>query len=102
MATAAAVKPAVSRRAPAAVKEKAKPVAYVNWAVKNANGEALLHSSKGFPLFENDYLTRAEKDLIAAAKANDGSVVLNAELRVSIARDANDRPDISGAIVAKK
>lgn len=107
MATTAAPHPAgtaATRRSnkPVAVKEKQKPVAYVNWSVQDNKGNVVLRSSKGFPLFDNEYLTRAERDLIEASKSHDGSVVLNAELRVSMARDENDRPDLSKAIVTKK
>lgn len=95
--------PAAARRAPKGkpAAEKQKPIGYVNWVVVDSNGDALLHSSKGFPLFDNEYLTRAERDLFNAAQANDGSVVLNAQLRISVARDETDRPDISGAIIPR-
>lgn len=90
----APVKPAASLK-PALAKDKAKAVAFVNWRIANDEGETLLRSTKGFSLFDNEYLTLEEKALINLAKQNGGSATVKAELRIVIHADKPETLDIS-------
>lgn len=78
----------------AAVK-KDKAVAFVNWKIADADGETLLRSSKGFSLFDNEYLTLEEKALIALAKNNGGRATVVAELTIVISHEKPESLDIS-------
>ncbi|MCK5914769.1 MAG: hypothetical protein KAG92_01415 [Deltaproteobacteria bacterium] len=78
-----------------AASEKQKPVAYVNWAIRDENGDPILKSNRGFSLFDNEYLTLEEKALIELATDNDGVAVVMAELRIIIAAEKPDHLDIS-------
>ena len=94
----APVKPAVK---PAPAKDKAKAIAFVNWRIANDEGETLLRSTKGFSLFDNEYLTLEEKALINLAKSNGGSATVKAELRIVIHQDRPEQLDISKITVIK-
>ena len=76
-------------------KEKQKAIAFVNWRIADEEGETLLRSSKGFPIFDNEYCSLEEKALIELAKENDGTATVVAELRIIIAHDKPERLDIS-------
>lgn len=95
MATKAIVNPLNTTKKPVPVKEKAKPIAFVNWAIKDDEGNALLRSTRGFSIFNNEYLTLEDKALIQLAEDNDGSAVVMAELRIVIAQEKPDKLDIS-------
>lgn len=97
------LKPAPVKSAPKApVKnEKAKAVAFVNWRIANDEGETLLRSTKGFSLFDNEYLTLEEKALIQLARNNGGSATVEAELRIVIHQDKPETLDISKISLVK-
>lgn len=97
------LKPAPSKAAPKAPvsKEKAKAVAFVNWRIANDEGETLLRSTKGFSLFDNEYLTLEEKALIELARKNGGSATVKAELRIVIHQDKPETLDISKISLVK-
>ncbi|RLB94660.1 MAG: hypothetical protein DRH26_00465 [Deltaproteobacteria bacterium] len=78
-----------------AKKEKQKAVAFVNWSIKDEDGENILRSTRGFSLYDNEYLTLEEKALIQLAKDNDGSASVVAELRIVIAQEKPESLDIS-------
>lgn len=78
-----------------AAKEKQKAIAYVNWRIADDNDETLLRSSKGFPIFDNEYLTLEDKALVELAKNNGGTATVVAELRIIIAQDKPEMLDIS-------
>ncbi len=61
---------------PAQQKEKEKAVAFVNWSVGD------IRSSKGFALYDNKYTTLEERVLIDLVKKHEGTVKVNAELRI--------------------
>jgi hypothetical protein len=94
---AASLKPALVKPVAAATlaKDKAKAVAFVNWRIADEAGETLLRSTKGFSLFDNEYLTLEEKALINLAKNNGGSATVKAELRIVIHADKPETLDIS-------
>ena len=102
MSNAAENKPAVTRRTPAA-KEKQKPIAFINWRIADPNDDSkhLLRSTRGFSMFDNEFLTLEDKALIQLAKDNDGVAVVNAELRIVIAQDKPESLDISKIVVKK-
>lgn len=81
--------------------EKAKAVAFVNWRIADEQGETLLRSTRGFSLFDNEYLTLEEKALIQLAKDNGGSATVKAELRVVIHQDKPETLDISKISLVK-
>jgi len=91
--------PAATRTAnkpvPAATKEKQKASAFVNWRIADEAGETVLRSSKGFPIFENEFLTLEEKALLQLARENNGTAVVVAELRIILAHDKPESLDIS-------
>jgi len=88
---------------PVAQKEKQKAVAFVNWRVADDQDETLLRSTKGFSLFDNEFLTLEEKALIQLAKDNGGSAIINAELRIVIASERPESLDTSRIkLVVKK
>jgi len=91
------LKPAPVKSAvkPAITSAKAKAVAFVNWRIANDEGETLLRSTKGFSLFDNEYLTLEEKALINLAKQNGGVATVKAELRIVIHQDKPETLDIS-------
>ncbi len=64
---------------------KDKAVAFVNWSVGG------IHSSKGFPIFDNQYTTKEEQVLVDLARKHGGSVKVRAELRI-VLNTANERP----------
>lgn len=98
-----AVKPAPVKAAPKApvAFAKAKAVAFVNWRIANDEGETILRSTKGFSLFDNEYLTLEEKALINLAKSNGGSATVKAELRIVIHQDKPESLDISKITLIK-
>lgn len=105
--TAAATKPAVAANKSAASKApnnktKDKAVAFVNWRIADANGETLLRSSKGFPIFDNEFTTLEEKALVALAKQNGDTATVVAEMRIMIAHEKPDSLDISKIPVLPK
>ena len=67
-------------------KSKDKAVAFVNWTVGS------IHSSKGFPVFDNQYTTKEEQALVDLARKHGGSVKVRAELRI-VLNTANERPE---------
>lgn len=84
-------------------KEKQKAVAFVNWRINDEDGEAILRSTKGFSLFDNEYLTLEEKALIQLAKDNGGSATVVAEMRIVIAQEKPESLDTSRIkLVSKK
>ena len=88
---------------PVAQKEKQKAIAFFNWRVADDQDETLLRSTKGFPMFDNEFLTLEEKALIQLAKDNGGSAIINAELRIVIAQDKPESLDTSKIkLVVKK
>jgi hypothetical protein len=91
------LKPAVSRKPAVStlVKEKAKAIAFVNWRIADADDNTLLRSTKGFSLFDNEYLTLEEKALVKLAKDNGGSATVMAELKIVIHQDKPESLDIS-------
>lgn len=97
------LKPAPVKSAPKAplAKEKAKAVAFVNWRIADEDGETLLRSTKGFSLFDNEYLTLEEKALIQLARDNGGSATVKAELRIVIHQDKPETLDISKISLVK-
>ena len=104
---AAATKPAVAANKYAASKApnnktKDKAVAFVNWRIADANGETLLRSSKGFPIFDNEFTTLEEKALVALAKQNGDTATVVAEMRIMIAHEKPDSLDISKIQVLPK
>lgn len=80
---------------------KAKAVAFVNWRIPNADGETLLRSTKGFSLFDNEYLTLEEKALIQLAKDNGGSATVMCEMRIVIHQDKPESLDTSKITLIK-
>jgi hypothetical protein len=94
-APARSVKPAVAASA------KAKAVAFVNWRIADDAGETLLRSTKGFSLFDNEYLTLEEKALIQLARDNSGSATVKAELRIVIHQDKPESLDTSKITLVK-
>jgi len=102
--TAAASKPATKKPAtkkPVA-KEKQKPVAFINWQINDEDGETILRSSRGFSLFDNEYLTLEDKALIELAQNNDGEAIIMAELRVVIAKEKPTKLDTSKIKLVKR
>jgi hypothetical protein len=93
-------------RAPKQNTEKQKAKAFVNYRIPDPNNpeENLLRSSKGFPVYDNQYTTLEEKALIELAEANGGTAVIMAELRIVIAQEKPERLDISAMqeLVQKK
>jgi len=92
--------PAATRTAnkpvPAATKEKQKSVRHsLIGAFADEAGETVLRSSKGFPIFENEFLTLEEKALLQLARENNGTAVVVAELRIILAHDKPESLDIS-------
>ena len=90
-------KPLSLPKKPVEAKEKQKALAYVNWSIPSAvKGEKdLLRSSRGFPLFDNKYLTLEEKALIQLATDNDGTAIIAVEMRIIIAQEKPESLDIS-------
>jgi len=100
--TTTAVKPVpVQSLKPVLAKDKAKAIAFVNWRIANDKGETLLRSTKGFSLFDNEYLTLEEKALINLAKQNGGAATVKAELRIVIHQDKPESLDISKIALVK-
>jgi hypothetical protein len=99
-------KPAAVRRnsnkAPVAVKEKQKPLAFVNWRIADSEDETLLRSSKGFTIFDNEYTTLEDHALVELAEANGGTAIVQAELRIILHQDKPEKLDISKIPVIKK
>jgi hypothetical protein len=98
----APVKP-VAPLKPTLAKEKAKAVAFVNWAIPSSTDPTkyALRSTKGFSLFNNEYLTLEEKALIELAHKNGGSVEVNAVLRIVIHVEKPESLDISNISIIK-
>ena len=94
MASRPAVNPIAPKEA-APVKEKQKAVAFVNWSINGSDGKVALRSNKGFPLYENEFITLEEKALVELAKNNGGTAVVMAELRIVIAQERPEHLDIS-------
>jgi len=93
---------AIRPRKPVQSTEKQKPVAYVNWSIPGSKkDEVLLRSTRGFSLFDNEYLTLEEKALIDLAKQHGGDATIAVEMRVIIAKDKPDHLDISKVKVLK-
>jgi len=93
-----AIKPVAAARAtkaPVVAKEKQKAMAYVNWRIADENGDTLLRSSKGFAIFDNEYLTLEEKALVELAQSNNGTATVVAELRIILAQEKPEHLDIS-------
>lgn len=84
------------------VAEKQKAEAFVNWSIVDENGESVLRSSKGFPIFANEYKTLEEDALVRLAEKHGGSVTVNAQLRIMIRTEKPDQLDISGIAVVTK
>lgn len=78
-------------KGPQAAKEKQKPIAYVNWEIRDADGNVAIRSSKGFAIFDNEHLTIEERALVDLAISNDGSAKVDAELRIIVAQE---KPEI--------
>lgn len=98
-----AVPPKVNANKPVLAKDKAKPIAFINWAIKNAAGEVVLKSSKGFSLFDNEYLTLEERTLVDLAKDNDGvATIAGVELRVVLAVEKPTTLSTAGIQLVKK
>jgi hypothetical protein len=100
------LKPAPQKVAPKApvAKDKQKATAFVNWAIPSSEDPTkyALRSSKGFSIFENEYMTLEEKALVQLAKENGGSVEINAVLRIVIHAEKPENLDISKISVIKK
>lgn len=75
--------------------KKQKAVAFVNWSILDPKGDVLLKSNRGFSLYDNEYLTLEERALIELATNNDGQAVVNAQLRIIIAKEKPAKLDIS-------
>jgi len=75
--------------------KKNKVLAYVNWSILDESGESLLKSSRGFPIFDNEYLSLEDKALIQLATGNDGIATVNAQLKVIVAQEKPESLDIS-------
>lgn len=88
---------------PALASAKAKAIAFVNWAIPSSDEPTkyALRSSKGFSLFQNEYLTLEEKALIQLARDNGGSVEVNAVLRIVIHQDKPESLDTSKIAIRK-
>lgn len=107
MANPAATRPSVARnpgagKPPVAAKEKQKALAFVNWRIADPQGETLLRSTRGFSLFDNEFLTLEDKALIKLAEQNGGTAVVVAELRIVIAQEKPESLDISKIQLVKK
>lgn len=87
---------------PALAKEKAKVLAFVNWAINGEDGKPILRSNRGFSLLDNEYLTLEDKALIQLATDNGGTAVVNAELRIVIHAEKPAQLDISKIQLVKK
>lgn len=85
----------IVKTAKAVVSKKQKAAAFVNWSILDDNGEVLLKSNRGFSLTDNEYLTLEERALIELATNNGGQAVVNAQLRIIIAKAKPDKLDIS-------
>ncbi len=79
--------------APAAP-EKNRAVAFVNWGIRNAEGQ-LIKSSKGFPIFQNpQYPNKQEDLLVELAKRHNGKVRLTLEAQVMLNTPSIDPEEI--------
>jgi hypothetical protein len=87
---------------PVVAKEKQKAVAFVNYELKDADGNRILRSNKGFPIYDNEYTTVEEKALVDLAKSHDGSVIVAAELRIVVAQEKPESIDLSKANILGK
>ena len=56
---------------------KSKAQAFLNWNALNKSGEVAIKSSKGFAIFDNDYTSKQEQQLVDLAKKNGGEIQLN-------------------------
>lgn len=95
--------PAATRR-PASSKpaaEKQKPVAFVNWRIADEDDNTQLRSTRGFSMFDNEYLTLEDKALIELARKNGGTAVVKAELRIVISQEKPEKLDTSGIKLVK-
>ena len=73
-----------------AIRVKMETLGFVNWTVQSKDGKQKVVSKRGFPIFDNpEYPNDQEKWLIELAKANDGLVELNMQVRV-FACDGSD------------
>jgi len=88
---------------PAKVKEKAKPVAYVNYAAIGPDGKILLNdrnrpllrSDGGFRIFDNEHTKRSEKALVALAEREGGTAQINMRLTIVKQEERSDEIDIT-------
>ena len=102
----AATKPAVTATKSATrvplQKEKTKAIAFVNWRIAGKDGETLLRSSKGFPIFDNEFTSLEEKALVELAKQHGDTATVMAEMRIIIAQEKPESLDISKIQVMPK
>ena len=76
---------ATATRKPAKrAEEKSKVLGFVNWKV----GEVT--SRRGFPIMDNQYLSKEDKELIAFAEKHGGTVKVRAELTIRIAQEQKE------------
>ena len=89
-------------RKPGQAAEKQKPIAYVNWRLPDADGETVIRSTRGFSLFDNEYLTLEDKALVQLAKDNGGTVIVQAEFRITVAQEKPETLDTSKVQLVQK
>lgn len=74
---------AINRKKPAK-KEETKAVAFVNYSIPLKKG-GVKHSTKGFPIWDNEYTTDMEKLFVKAAEQHDGFYeIKNVTLRICL------------------
>jgi len=84
-------KKAISNR-----KEKSEVLGYVNWQIGNVK------SSRGFPIFDNQYLTKKEEALLKLAADNGGSVRVKAELFITVANNNDESIVFDDNVIIEK
>lgn len=59
-------------------------VAFLNWGAINKKGEVAIKGSKGFAIFDNQYTTKQEKQLVDLANKNNGEITIPMTVTIRI------------------
>lgn len=67
-------------------------VAFLNWGAINKKGEVALKGSKGFAIFDNQYTSKQEKQLVKLAEKNGGEITIpmTVTIRLNAPQEAAD------------
>ena len=71
-----------------------KVEAFFNWTALNKHGEEAIRSGKGFAIFDNQYTTRQERQLVELAQKNGGEITMNCVVTVRVNKQ-KDAPEIN-------